>query len=361
MSRQKLRIKNTQLNNLISNLRGEVGEIITSWVLLRQMMAQQRELMSEDIAKDLANQDLVFVNLLSDKLADEIVGRLSELAEPKIGRLTFHFASIKLSKFGDEVEAYRSFITRHGFQEKRNYDISHKELPEEWSQHKNIQIPYRTLLKAIGRAVHLMKAFDRVFLGPGARYLWHEMKKRQSILLAPASAAYMMLPYLKLSRDVRARIIAEEIAEGRPVWSQMPTTINGQQTNVLACQEWGAILWGDGVMMLDEYPLQGLQNISFPEPKAEETGEAASTLKPITCERKITAKYRVTEVAEDRISFAPVQRQHSFGDGTETVLVDIHINLNNELRIEFGQLHVADEKEFVLSVKILEGYERSPN
>ena len=33
MSKPKLRVKNTQLDNLISNLRGEVGEIITSWVL----------------------------------------------------------------------------------------------------------------------------------------------------------------------------------------------------------------------------------------------------------------------------------------------------------------------------------------
>jgi hypothetical protein len=40
MSRQKLRVKNTQLDNLISNLRGEVGEIVTTWVLLRHMLAQ---------------------------------------------------------------------------------------------------------------------------------------------------------------------------------------------------------------------------------------------------------------------------------------------------------------------------------
>jgi hypothetical protein len=35
VNRQKLRVMNTQLDNLISNLRGEVGEIITSWVLMR--------------------------------------------------------------------------------------------------------------------------------------------------------------------------------------------------------------------------------------------------------------------------------------------------------------------------------------
>jgi hypothetical protein len=35
MSKHKLRIHNTQLDNLISNLRGEIGEVITSWILLR--------------------------------------------------------------------------------------------------------------------------------------------------------------------------------------------------------------------------------------------------------------------------------------------------------------------------------------
>ena len=133
MSHPKLRVHNTQLDNLISNLRGEVGEIITSWVLLRHMMAKERDLSSEDIAKDMRNENLAFVSMLRTKLADEIVARLSELAEAKIGRLTFYFAAQKLKKLDAEVEAFNGFITREKFQQKRNYDISHKELPETWA------------------------------------------------------------------------------------------------------------------------------------------------------------------------------------------------------------------------------------
>ena len=59
MSRQKLRVKHTQLDNLISNLRGEVGEVVTSWVLLRHMMASIRALSSDDIAKDMVNEELI--------------------------------------------------------------------------------------------------------------------------------------------------------------------------------------------------------------------------------------------------------------------------------------------------------------
>jgi hypothetical protein len=77
VSKQKLRIHNTQLDNLISNLRGEVGEVITSWVLLRYMMAKVRELSSDDIGKDMRNESLIFVSMLRTKLADEIVARLS--------------------------------------------------------------------------------------------------------------------------------------------------------------------------------------------------------------------------------------------------------------------------------------------
>ena len=72
------------------------------------MMARERELTSDDFAKDLANENLAFVSMLRTKLADEIVARLSELAEHKIGRLTFHFAAIKLGKLDAEVEAFRT-------------------------------------------------------------------------------------------------------------------------------------------------------------------------------------------------------------------------------------------------------------
>jgi hypothetical protein len=360
MSNQKLRVHRTQLDNLISNLRGEVGEVITSWVLMRYLMLRERELRSDDIAKDLSNQSLIFVGMLRNKLADEIVARLSELAEPKIGRLTFHFASVKLSKLDKETEAYREFIERNKFDEKRNSDISHKELPETWSEHRHLSIPYRTVLKGIGKAARLMKGFDRAFLGPAAKYLWYEMRKKRLDLIAPASAGYLMLPYLRLSRETRGKVIMEEMAEGRQVWSDMATTINGQQSKIPVCKEWGAVLLPHGMMMLDEYPVQGMEKINFEGPISGGPENASQQLKPITAERTVRAKYRVVEASENRISFAPVQRQHLLDSGTITELVDIHINLNETLRLEFGKMKPGDEKEFVLNVTVLEGYEKLP-
>jgi hypothetical protein len=212
----------------------------------------------------MANESLSFISMLREKLADEIVARLSELAEPKIGRLTFHFATVKLEKFEDEVRAFSGFISREKLQEKRNSDISHKELPEQWDQHKHFHIPYRTMLKGIAMALRLMKTIDRIVIGPAAKYLWPEMRKRRYKLMNPAKAAYLMLPHLNLAPEVRRAVILEEMEEGRAVWSDMTTTINGKEVTVSACREWGAFLLGGRLIVLEPYPLQALDSIEVP-------------------------------------------------------------------------------------------------
>jgi hypothetical protein len=120
--------------------------------MLRFLMAEERRLSSDDITRDMNNQNLVFISVLRNKMHDEIVARLSELSNPKIGRLTFHFASAKLTALHSEEDSFRRFIQHHRFEEKRNYDISHNELPEQWTEHQFITIPYKTLLHAVARA-----------------------------------------------------------------------------------------------------------------------------------------------------------------------------------------------------------------
>ena len=356
MSNPKLRVHNTQLDNLISNLRGEVGEILTSWVLLRHLMAKERDLSSEDVAQDMRNESLAFVSMLRTKLADEIVARLSELAEEKVGRLSFYFAAQKLKKLDAEVKTFSRFITREKFQQKRNHDISHKELPEKWTDHRLIVIPYRTLLKGISHALRLMKTIDGIVLGPAAKYLWRETRKKRYALMAPASAMYMMLPYMKLSQEVRQRVVIEEMAAGRQVWSEMATTINGQEAKVSVCRDWGAILLGGQMIVLDQYPLQELTDIKIPPMDPAAAAQFAQA-EPVTEQRQVTAKYRVTKWDGDkRISFSPVQRVHKLDTGAVTELVDIDLNMDDKLRQDFGNMKVGDEKEFSLVVTVLTGY-----
>ena len=58
MSRTKLRIGRTEADNLVANLRGEVGEVTTSWVLMHHLMLQAKALRSGDPRSDLENEHL---------------------------------------------------------------------------------------------------------------------------------------------------------------------------------------------------------------------------------------------------------------------------------------------------------------
>lgn len=165
MSRTKLRIHNTPLDNLVSNLRGEIGEIIFSWVLMRDLTAQASHLRTDDPKADIENHSMCTLNILIDKLCDEIVARLAELAENKVGRLTFYFVQQKLNKFEVESKAFSQFVESSRFREKRNYEISHKELSEQWTDHKFIHIPYIKIIKGVVLALRLIKRIDREVLG----------------------------------------------------------------------------------------------------------------------------------------------------------------------------------------------------
>lgn len=353
MSGIKLRAAKTPTDNLISNLRGEVGAVIATWTMWRGLRARERQMVSSDIAKDFKNAELAFISVLADKLKDELIGRLSELAEPKVGRLTFHFASVKLGRFEQDVSLFSKFVQRGRLTEKRNYDISHKELPEQWSEHKAIIIPSRTLLRGIAYASRLMKKIDREVLGPSSKYLWHEMRKKRYILTHPPQVGYMLMPHLNLSNTIREKIIVEEMAEGRQVWSEMPTMVNGKSTTVHACNQWGAILSNNGILVLDRYPLQEISAVNFEEPESKRPGGNAI---PIYEQKKITAKFRATDVSREKIVFVPVQRVHLLESGEVTELPNFTMRLGDQIPNDLGALKEGDVKEFEMSVAVLAGY-----
>ena len=114
------------------------------------------------------------------------------------------------------------------------------------------------------------------------------------------------------------------------------------------------------MIVLPHYPLQSLNDIQIPVPDAAAAAVLAQA-EPITEEKKITAKYRVTKRDGDsRMSFAPVQRVHRLDTGELTELVDIHFNLNEQLRQDFGGMKVGDEKEFSMTVQVITGFRQPP-
>ena len=56
MSRKKLRVHQTDTGNLISNLRGEIGEIIISWVLYKDLMLGIHKIKSPDPSENINNE-----------------------------------------------------------------------------------------------------------------------------------------------------------------------------------------------------------------------------------------------------------------------------------------------------------------
>ena len=241
MSREKLRTYRTNTDNLVTNLRGEIGDIVTTWVLYRTLRVQTARQSSGDVDKDLGDRNLAALRMIMDKLRDTIIAQLSELAQKKIGCLNFYFAAVKLKAFESETQQFSHYIDRHRFTEKRNYDISHKELPQTWSEHKHIYIAEAHVARAIAMALRLIKKIDCLRIGPAARYLWHEMRKRRYELRLPGKVAYMLLPYLNLAPEIRERIIREEEEAGKQVWTEMPTMVNGRPATIRVVKEWGAI------------------------------------------------------------------------------------------------------------------------
>ena len=262
MANDKLVLARTDTDNLMANLRGEVGEVITTWLLMRHFIVGARRVESEDLDETLKNKNVQFGNLLADKLGDELVGRLSELAEPKIGQLTFYFAVQKLKLFEKEAEAFTKYIVSRKIRDKRNRDVSHKQMPGQRPDQKYLHIEYRVLLRAVALALRLLKRIDRHVIGPAAPFLWKEARKRRYDFLSPPHAGYMLVPYFNLTPDERAQIVQQELAEKRITLTEEPTTINGHPATVLACKQWGVIALGDRLLGLDRYPLITLDNIS---------------------------------------------------------------------------------------------------
>lgn len=254
---------------LVVQLRGEVGELIHSWVLLRHFLVGRRREATGVIEQDFKNQELWFLNAIIEKLENELFSRLSELAETvKRGRITFENAASQISRAGfaacnDEIKTFREFIRSRQFEEKRNKEISHKEFVAEWDDERApIHVPYPVLVRAIALAMRVMKRIDREVYGTiHAKFMWHELRSRRySMNLLPRSS-YMIAQDIRVPEPVRAQIIVEETRSGKFHQELMDARVNGVIVQIYASRKWGAINLGGNLMILAHYPLQSIQDI----------------------------------------------------------------------------------------------------
>ena len=272
MADSRVRIMNTGTDVLVSNLRGEVGEVVTTWLLIRHFMSEASRIQSDDFQKDIANKDLAILWLLLDKLENDLIARLSELGDKKIGRTNFYFATRKLKVLEQESDSFTNFVVAKKLRQKRNQEIAHREQPERWLDSREINISYHTLVKGTALALRLMKRIDRNVLGPAAPFLWRQARKKRYEMSLDPRVKYMLVPYLHLSAEDRVKIVQAEQREGKVVWSVMEPMVNGKPARLLVCKEWGLLLLGNHrCLPLDDYPIQKLESISFGEDSRVET------------------------------------------------------------------------------------------
>lgn len=190
-------IKDTDPEVLISHLRAEIGDIIDSWILYRHFKLTSQKLQTDDIRADSKNRDLNFLYMVTGKFRDDIIARIAELGDKKVGQLTFHFATRKFKALESEVDTFEKFVKDNKFVDRRNNFISHKNLKPTWAGNKAPDtISYRTMTKAIAMAIRLMKKFDEVHYGPKIRRQWHLVRKSRYEFTLSRKAEYMVMPLI---------------------------------------------------------------------------------------------------------------------------------------------------------------------
>jgi len=263
MGSKNSNFQKTGIDNLISNLRGEIGEIVDSWILMREIFVTSRKIRTGDTKKDFSSPEYLKLLRVIDKFKNDIIARLSELSEKKVGQINFDFASQKLNTLIKETKKYQDFIKEKKFMNLRHEYISHKKLPATWEEHR---APYRisdlTILKGVAKALILMKDFDQVYLGVRSKFLWYEMRKKRYDFSMPFSG-YTLLPYLRLPGKTRIYISKIEEEQGKEIWKDESIKINNHSALVRVYKELGLVKLGDQLIALPEYPVITIKNIEF--------------------------------------------------------------------------------------------------
>ena len=190
-------LERIDIDNLITNLRGEVGTIIESWTLLREYHILTNQLttnMSHSQYKEnLTHSDFNKRHIIKKKLTDDIISKLSELAQETKNTLNFYLATQKINNLDSEFKDYKMYIINNKFKARRNEFISHKNLPLKWSGHKAAySIPYVIIVKAIVKAIILMKEIDNIYIGKNANLNWQILRVSRYNYEVAARARYMV-------------------------------------------------------------------------------------------------------------------------------------------------------------------------
>lgn len=96
----KSHFDNTEIDNLTGNLRGEIGEIIQSWTLMRELIFEIKKLSSNDFMIDSQNNQLSKLRLLKKNAKMKLLQHYQSWERKNIVELIFtlQLQSLKLIK-----------------------------------------------------------------------------------------------------------------------------------------------------------------------------------------------------------------------------------------------------------------------
>jgi hypothetical protein len=190
----------------VSTLRGEIGEVVTTWILWRMYRIQELRQQTSDLDADTRDLGLRLLGIVIARLRDDITARLSELGEEKLHRVNFHVLALKEPRFQSVAAEFTQFVRRGGIRDRRQRDISHKELPESWNDRKYRYVYDRTITRGTALAVRIMKRIDNALLGPESIELWRVMRQRRYEPTSPPSVGYRLMPLIMLPIEARERL-----------------------------------------------------------------------------------------------------------------------------------------------------------
>jgi hypothetical protein len=255
---------------VVAQLRGEIGETIQAWVLLRHFAGTRAQELTNDIERDMRNRNLWFLNSVIERLEHDAIARLAELSDGNSRNLTFARAIKSLRRLGLDVDPiirfarqFSDFARDNGFVDKRNQEISHKAFVENWDDERApIHITYRTLRTGIVHAMRTMKKIDELVYGRLHRtFMWNALRRsRYSSTLQPR-VGFMIANHIHVPAAIRAHIIMDEIRQGHFHQDLMDAVVNGVPVQIYASKKWGALNLGGYLLVLEHYPLQAITQI----------------------------------------------------------------------------------------------------
>ena len=204
-TKEEFRIRDVDTRALVSDLRGEVGGLLSDLTMTRGFLVET--LKYRDTLGDESVECLCYLRCFW-AFTDRVVLGLVRLADKTTTRTCFWFLGKKTGWLGEEIKSYISSIKKSALYRRRQLKIGHKEFPSKYAE-----VTFPEVVKEVDRAVKLMEKIDFVMLGLESRYLWREMRKKRredSFTALQGEIAYKLLPYLRLSDEDYLRISEEE-------------------------------------------------------------------------------------------------------------------------------------------------------